>query len=72
MRNLTQEELGSRIGVSYQQIQKYETASNRISVSRLFRIASVFAVEPGWFFEGLSIRAAEGKEASTTYIVRSF
>jgi transcriptional regulator with XRE-family HTH domain len=51
--NQTQEELGERIGVSYQQIQKYETGANRISASRLYWIAVQFSVTPGWFFEGL-------------------
>lgn len=50
--DLTQEELGERIGVSYRQIQKYETGANRISASKLFWIATVFAVMPDWFFEG--------------------
>lgn len=36
---LTQEVLAERIGVSYQQIQKYETGANRVSTSRLFDIA---------------------------------
>ena len=53
LRNLTQEELGEKIGVSYQQVQKYETGANRISASRLYRIAVEFDVLPGWFFEGI-------------------
>lgn len=36
---ITQEALAERIGMSYQQVQKYETGVNRISVSRLFDIA---------------------------------
>ena len=51
--DLTQEELGERVGVSYQQIQKYETGANRISASRLYWIAMQFAVTPGWFFEDI-------------------
>lgn len=53
--DFTQEELGSRIGVSYRQIQKYESGANRISASKLYRIALAFAVAPGWFFEGLTM-----------------
>lgn len=37
---LTQEDLGRKVGVSYQQIQKYETGMNRIAVSTLMRIAA--------------------------------
>ena len=53
LKNLTQEELGEKIGVSYQQVQKYETGANRISASRLYRIAVEFDVAPGWFFDGI-------------------
>lgn len=49
----SQEEFGEEVGVSYQQIQNYETGANRISASRLFRIARILAVSPGWFFEDL-------------------
>ncbi|WP_224003987.1 helix-turn-helix transcriptional regulator [Aureimonas sp. SA4125] len=52
-KNLTQEELGQKVGVSYQQVQKYETGANRISASRLYRIAVEFDVAPGWFFDGI-------------------
>lgn len=43
---LSQAELGSAVGVSFQQIQKYETGDNRVSISRLFRIAERLEVEP--------------------------
>lgn len=58
-RRLSLEELGRRIGVTYQQIQKYETGANRISASTLYRIATVFEVSPTYFFEGLE---ENGKE----------
>lgn len=43
---VTQEVLGERIGISYQQIQKNETGQNRISVSRLFDYAKALDTEP--------------------------
>src|SRR5579864_6546240 len=52
MRNLSQEMLASRVGVTFQQIQKYEAARNRTSASRLITIASVLNLPPAWFFEG--------------------
>lgn len=52
-RRLSLEELGRRIGVTYQQIQKYETGANRISASTLYRIAQIFDTSPTFFFEGL-------------------
>lgn len=50
---LTQDQLGDALGVSYQQIQKYETGANRVSVGRLYLLAQRLDVSPGWFFEGL-------------------
>jgi len=48
---LSQSELGEKVGVSFQQIQKYEKCTNRIGTGRLFQIAAVLAVRPGYFFE---------------------
>ncbi len=48
-----QEALARRLGVSFRQLQKYERGSNRISASRLYRIARILRVPPGAFFEEL-------------------
>lgn len=50
---LTQDQLGEALGVSYQQIQKYETGANRVSAGRLYLLAQKLDISPGWFFEGL-------------------
>ncbi|MCF8482174.1 MAG: helix-turn-helix domain-containing protein [Rhodospirillum sp.] len=50
---LTQSQLADALGISMQQVQKYETAFNRISASRLYEISQVLAVPVGFFFEGL-------------------
>ena len=50
---LTQTELGNAIGVSFQQIQKYEKGTNRISGSRLWMIGNVLNVPVVYFFQGL-------------------
>ncbi|MEM5516648.1 helix-turn-helix transcriptional regulator [Henriciella sp. AS95] len=50
---LTQDQLGEALGVSYQQIQKYETGANRVSAGRLYLLAAELDISPGWFFEGL-------------------
>lgn len=47
---LSQTVLAQRLGVSFQQVQKYETGANRISASRLHRLATVLATSPGAFF----------------------
>lgn len=58
MMGLSQQDLAKAIGVTYQQLHKYERGLNRISAGRLFDVAQVLDVEPGWFFEGMSGEAA--------------
>ena len=53
-RRLTQAELGADLGISAQQVQKYENGSNRISASKLFEIAGRLGTGIEWFFDGLS------------------
>ncbi len=48
---LTQDQLGEALGISYQQIQKYETGANRVSAGRLYLIGECLEVSPGWFFD---------------------
>jgi transcriptional regulator with XRE-family HTH domain len=59
LRDLSQEVLGAKVGVTFQQVQKYETASNRISASRLIMIARVLDLPPTWFFDGIPGPAAQ-------------
>jgi transcriptional regulator with XRE-family HTH domain len=47
---LTLQELGSRVGVSFQQLQKYEAGDSRMPVSRLHDIARILTVPITWFF----------------------
>jgi len=47
---ITQEELGSVVGLTFQQIQKYERGANRISGSRLYEFAQCLDVPITWFF----------------------
>ena len=51
---ISQAELGDKLGVSFQQVQKYEKGANRIGASRLQSIASALSVPIAFFFEGLS------------------
>lgn len=53
---ISQEKLGEHLGVSFQQIQKYEKGVNRIGAGQLFHIAKLLKVEPNYFFEGLPAR----------------
>ena len=49
--NMTQSQLADQIGVTFQQVQKYENGSNRVSAARLYEIANVFDVSITFFFE---------------------
>lgn len=49
---LSQEELAKSIGLTFQQVQKYERGTNRISVSRLVDICKILKVPVDYFFEG--------------------
>jgi transcriptional regulator with XRE-family HTH domain len=51
---MSQEKLGEMLGLTFQQVQKYEKGTNRISVGRMIDIARVLGVEIGFFFEGLT------------------
>jgi len=51
---LSQERLGDALGVTFQQVQKYEKGTNRISASRLQQIADLLKVEVSYFFHGAS------------------
>jgi transcriptional regulator with XRE-family HTH domain len=53
MLGFTQEELAASLGVSYQQIQKYEAGANRVSAGRLYQIARRLETPIGSFFDGL-------------------
>ncbi|HBK10912.1 MAG TPA: transcriptional regulator, partial [Planktomarina temperata] len=50
---MTQQQLAEKVGIKFQQIQKYETGTNRISASRLWDISEAMDVPVTFFFEGL-------------------
>ncbi|SER69511.1 Transcriptional regulator, contains XRE-family HTH domain [Tranquillimonas rosea] len=54
LRELSQGDVARNLGVSFQQVQKYESGTNRVSASRLFELAVMLHVPPGYFFDGLS------------------
>ncbi len=51
---MSQEKLGDLLGLTFQQVQKYEKGTNRVSASRLQQIATLLGVEVGFFYEGAS------------------
>ncbi len=63
MVGMTQQQLGDRVGIKFQQIQKYETGTNRISASRMWDIAATMEVPVSFFFEGIDGQAPDTGEA---------
>lgn len=51
---MSQERLGEQLGLTFQQVQKYEKGVNRIGASRLWGVAKVLDVPVAYFYEGLS------------------
>lgn len=50
---MTQHDLALMLGISYQQVQKYETGANRVSAGRLFNMSQRLGCHIGYFFDGL-------------------
>lgn len=53
MLGMSQDDLGKQVGITFQQIQKYERGTNRISASRIWEFAGILGVPEDYFFEGL-------------------
>jgi len=51
-RKMSQTELGDQLGVSFQQVQKYENGTNRVGSERLYQIAAILGVHVSTFFKG--------------------
>lgn len=51
--SMSQEKLGEQLGLTFQQVQKYEKGANRIGASRLFQISQILSVPVDFFFDGL-------------------
>ena len=51
LKGMSQEKLGDALGLTFQQVQKYEKGTNRIGASRLQHIAQILEVAPAFFFE---------------------
>ena len=60
---MTQQQLGDKVGIRFQQIQKYEAGANRISASRMWDIAAAMEVPVSFFFEGIDGQAPNTGEA---------
>jgi len=61
---LSQEKLGEAVGLTFQQIQKYERGANRIGASRLFEFSRILDVPVSFFFDDMSDRLIVGDMAA--------
>jgi transcriptional regulator with XRE-family HTH domain len=69
MLDMSQTALGEALGVTFQQVQKYEKGTNRISASRLQQIANLMRVTVTFFFEGApGAHKVDGGAPSPTYV----
>lgn len=67
---MTQSDLGGKLGLSFQAVQKYETGENRISASRLYQLSRVLEVPLAYFFEGLEGASQTDDEAVNSDLSR--
>jgi transcriptional regulator with XRE-family HTH domain len=68
-KGLSQGELGRRIGVTFQQVQKYEKGANRVGASRLTQIADVLGVPIPTLFDGAPTVGQAPPEQSPRYLL---
>jgi len=61
MLGMSQEKLGDALGLTFQQVQKYEKGTNRIGASRLQQIAQILEVQVSFFFEGAPAAITVGR-----------
>lgn len=60
---MSQKALAEEMGITYQQVQKFEAGLNRIAVGRLWQICRVFSITPNFLFENVLDMAAKDNEA---------
>ena len=59
---ISQEQLAEMLGLTFQQVQKYERGTNRVSASRLFQLARALDTPITWFFEDMEADRASARE----------
>lgn len=72
---VSQEQLAESLGLTFQQVQKYERGANRVSASKLYEIAATLQAQVSYFFEGLAdpANASEGDaDQGTEQFVHDF
>ena len=69
---MSQERLADALGLTFQQVQKYERGANRVSASKLYETASALSAPVSYFFEGLKADTADIAEDDPGEAVRAF
>jgi transcriptional regulator with XRE-family HTH domain len=73
-RNISQQHVADKLGVSFQQVQKYENGVNRISAGRLAQLSDIFSVPVTYFFNAPKSMTQEGQKVfeflNTAYALR--
>ena len=72
MLSMSQEKLGNALGLTFQQVQKYEKGTNRVSSSRLQQISQILQVPVSFFFEGLPTAGSNTHSAPSPEYVNDF
>ena len=70
MLSMSQEKLGDALGLTFQQVQKYEKGANRIGASRLQQIAHILQVPVAFFFEGAPTCAGQRSDGMRKHLRR--
>lgn len=65
-RNLSQSDLAQRVGISFQQLQKYEQGKNRVSVSRLIRLCDALKIQPDEVMRALIYKEGSHNRENTS------
>ena len=68
---VSQERLAESLGITFQQVQKYERGANRVSASKLWEIAAALKTGVGYFYEGLGEREGpmQGGDAAQSFML---
>ncbi|TRO96335.1 helix-turn-helix transcriptional regulator [Glycocaulis profundi] len=63
LKQMSQEKLANELGITFQQVQKYERGRNRVSAGRLFQLCQALDVDLNFFFDGLDMQTGASVDA---------
>jgi transcriptional regulator with XRE-family HTH domain len=63
LKQMSQEKLANELGITFQQVQKYERGRNRVSAGRLFQLCQALDVDLNFFFDGLDMQTGAPVDA---------